>query len=608
MALTRESFLNALKSFTPDVGAAVRRFPFASLIALAFTLLHLFEVNKAFGLSSNAWMRVSFGLGTAFLWSIAASLYAERHRWSAAKRAMSELVGFAVVAVLFTQAVLFALQPQFMFLSIAICVGLAAYMRVEATPNAAFWQFNHHLWLGAGLSLVGALLFAGGLSLIVETLELLFELDFPGPTHEKIWTVAFGLIAPMNWLSLTPKDFGATAQEGEQEEFTSRAVAVIVKFILVPLLLVYTAILYAYAVKIAIDGVLPKGRLGPMVLAYGALMTLTVLFAWPTRSVSGPLVSFFWRNWFWLILGPVALLFLAVYQRIVQYGVTGDRYMVALAGAWFGVLAVWFLFRRGVRDLRILPASLAIALFVASFGPWGAVGVSIRSQTGQLAELLEGTGRLKNGRVLASADLKKLSRADGRRVASIVRYLERNQSLDVLRDWFADAKTSPFKPGASTATVSRDILVTLGAPQGAQIMTQAEHLNFTASRPVSLPIDQFGEAIGPLDLKRGTSGLALDVKDGGTLSVDFENNVLTVRFTNGEETRFNVEATARKALSLKPPLKPADKARDPRYPLRVSALGGDDGSVLLVEKMWGKVSDEIVEVRLMRGWLLIRKK
>ncbi|MDA7949011.1 MAG: DUF4153 domain-containing protein [Hyphomicrobiaceae bacterium] len=606
MALTRNSLLNALKSFTPDVGAAVRRFPLASLIALTFTLLHLFEINKVFGLSGDAWMRVSFGLGTAFLWSLATSLYAERHHWSVPKRTLIELAGFAVVALFFAQPVLFALQPQLVFLSAGISVGLAAYVRVKDASNAAFWQFNHHLWLGAGLSLVGALLFAGGLSLIVETLELLFEVDFPGSTHEKIWTVAFGLIAPLNWLSLTPQDFAETAHEGEQDEFTSRAVAVIVKYILAPLLLVYTAILYAYAVKIAIDGMLPKGRLGPMVLAYGALMTLTVLLAWPARMVSGPLVTVFWRHWFWLILGPVALLFLAVYQRIDQYGLTDERYIVTLAGLWLAFLAIWFLLRGGVRDLRVLPASLAVALFLASFGPWGAVGVSVRSQTAQLAALLERQGRLKDGRIVVPDTAKLLPRPEGRRAASILRYLERNHSLHTLEGWFDAAENSPFQPGSSTAKTSKAILKAIGAPAGAHVLTEAEHLNFTATRPVSLQVSAFDAVIGPLAVKRQATNVTLEVENGGKLSVDFENNVLTVRLGDGRTLLFDVAATAREALVLKPPAKPSDQGSDPRVPLRVFARGADDGSVLVIENMWGRVSDEFVEVRLLRGWLLIK--
>ena len=51
-----------------------------------------------------------------------------------------------------------------------------------------------------------------------------------------------------------------TASPEEESEFTFRATAALVKFVLVPLLLVYTTILYAYAVEIALAWDLPKAR------------------------------------------------------------------------------------------------------------------------------------------------------------------------------------------------------------------------------------------------------------------------------------------------------------------------------------------------------------
>ena len=78
---------------------------------------------------------------------------------------------------------------------------------------------------------------------------------------------------------------------------------------------------------------LPKGRLGPLVLGYGAVGTLSVLMAYPIRNHGGPLVKALWRHWFWLTLVPVGLLFMAAYQRIAQYGWTEERYLVVAAAA-----------------------------------------------------------------------------------------------------------------------------------------------------------------------------------------------------------------------------------------------------------------------------------
>ena len=99
-----------------------------------------------------------------------------------------------------------------------------------------------------------------------------------------------------------------------------RAAAALVKFVAVPLLLVYTAILYAYAAKIALAWELPKGTLGAMVVGYLFAGAATLLLGYPSRETGGALVRLFWRYWVWLAALPVVLLFVAVSRRIADYG------------------------------------------------------------------------------------------------------------------------------------------------------------------------------------------------------------------------------------------------------------------------------------------------
>lgn len=601
MALKRQALLGILRSFLPDVGAAVRRFPLAALIAAIFTLLHLADVDKIFNLGSDALMRVSFGLGAAFLLSVAISLHAERTEWAGPVSFGAKILGFALIATLYAFPLVFSFQPQLFFLGCAVLCGLAPYPGLSRT-NAAFWQFNHHLWLGAGLALVGAVLFSGGLSLIVETLELLFEFELPRSIHENIWILGFGLIAPLNWLSLTPRDFDADVPEGEQEEFTSNAVAVIVKYILVPLLLVYTAILYAYAVKIALDGALPKGRLGPMVLAYGAIGSLTVLFAWPTRKTGGPLVKFFWRHWFWLTLGPVALMFLAACKRIDQYGLTEERYLVLLAGIWLVAMAIWHLFSRRARDIRILPASLCLFLLLSSFGPWGAVGLSVSSQKSELAQLLEANGRLKDGRVVTLETA--LPREEGNRAASIIRYLQRHEQLDALSGWFADADDNPFAPGQTSDQKVQKLAKLLGAPIRPLALTAAQHLNFRATRAASFAFDGYEQVIGPVVITSAREAIVTESAEG-PVKTALKNGTVEVQTADGAKIVFDlVPAASEEAKSA--PARPSPK-QHPIYrdPLKVES---DDGSILLIETMWGRMGEGFTDIRRVKGWLLLKRR
>ena len=72
-----------------------------------------------------------------------------------------------------------------------------------------------------------------------------------------------------------------------------RAIAALVKFVLVPLLLVYTATLYAYAIKMVLAWELPKGTLGAMVVGYLLVGAATLLVGYPSREKGAPLVSVF---------------------------------------------------------------------------------------------------------------------------------------------------------------------------------------------------------------------------------------------------------------------------------------------------------------------------
>ena len=273
-------------------------------------------------------------------------------------------------------------------------------MPAEAERNAAFWLFNHRLWLAAALALLGAGLFGAGLSIILETLNFLFGLELPSKWHEHIWTVALGFMAPVSWLALAPRNFTEPLGEREETEFTTRSVASLVKFVLVPLLLVYTGILYAYAVKIGLARTLPKGTLGSLVVGYLLAGAATLMLAYPSRDSGGALVRLFWRYWVWLALMPVLLLFLAAYTRIAAYGLTEQRYLIVLIGVWALILAVLRIWRPLNFDLRLAPAVLAVLLLAACFGPWGVIGFSVLSQKAELAGILQAKGLLADGKIV----------------------------------------------------------------------------------------------------------------------------------------------------------------------------------------------------------------
>ena len=519
-------------------------------------------------------------------------------------RGIAWFAGIAVIALLFHFRWEAWFFPPLLFGALLFAVGLAAQLQ-RGERNAAFWLFNHRLWLAAALGLIGAVMFGGGLSIILETLNFLFGLELPEKWHERIWTVALGFLAPVSWLALAPQNF-TDKISGEETEFTTRAVATIVKFVLVPLLLVYTAILYAYALKIGLAGTLPKGTLGSLVVGYLLAGAATLLLAYPIRDSGGALVRLFWRNWVWLSVLPVLLLFLAVYTRIAAYGLTEPRYAVVLIGIWALILAVWRMVRRGESfDLRVIPGLLALLLLAASFGPWGIVGASVRSQTAELASILREKGMIADGKFVRPAKGSEFPLGtSAARVRQIEYYLNTRHALRSLAPWFEGEQQNPFAEGKSPETTVRELFEAMSLPPD---LSRSAGSNFTyyADAPEAISLASSGQVIGPIvfDSQGPIQGAippqTMSVEDFGTVRLEVIGNSLTVSIETGPELRFDLTEAANRIAGV---------VVTERRPLKIEAANGPLSGTVLIENLNCTYDGADLGLSLLRFWLVLKRE
>ena len=446
------------KSRFPLAAAALARFPLAISIAAAFTLYAITLDDMG-----DVALRVLQFLAASFLWVVAVDFFAESQGHAFRVRALLWLGGMLVLAFLFWLAWDIWLVPWLLLGGLLLLPTLAGHLGRGET-NETFWLFNHRLWLAALLAGAGAGLLLVGILATIQTVDFLFGPGLPEELYKYVWTISLGFIAPVSFLALAPRSFSDRITKKEEGEFTFRATAALVKFVLVPLLLVYTTILYAYAAKIVLAWELPKGTLASMVMAYLLVGAVTLVLAYPSHDTSGPLVRLFWRYWVWLAALPVLLLFIAVFRRIADYGVTEPRYLIALVGVWALMLAVARIVSGERFDLRIVPGALALLMLAASFGPGGAVGFSVMSQKEQLAEILSETGVLADGKIVPQAANAGpgLYGDQTWRVRGIEWYLNMRRSLGVLAPWFEGLPDDPFAPGKTPEETARGVLSALG--------------------------------------------------------------------------------------------------------------------------------------------------
>ena len=585
----------------PDLSAAASRFPVAVLIA---GLLTFYRLNHDLARDVDA--RIIGALAASFLWAVSVDFYVESGARSLATRVVLWIAGIFGIALLFYFFWDIWLSPYLLFGALLILVGLSGHLALRES-NATFWLFNHRLWLGALLALVGAGLFAAGLVAIIETIKLLFGLSPPGHAQEHIISISLCFVGPVSFLAFAPRSFDDPITAREESDFTMRAAAALVKFVLVPLLLVYTAILYAYAVKIAFAWELPKGTLGGMVVGYLLVGAATLMVGYPSRETSGPLVRFFWRYWVALTALPVVLLFIAVGRRLADYGVTEQRYLMVLIGVWALVLAILRLVRGANFDLRLVPGVLALLMFAASVGPGGAIGLSVMSQKQQLASLLTGTGILVDGKIVPRGDglPDNPLGTDAWRARSIEWYLNTHRSLDLLAPWFEGTPNDPFAPGKTPEETARDLLLALRLRADVANSSGVVYFTHHSDVPVVLSLAKDAHVIGPVIFQSSGSlpgaipPQTIAVEGLGSVTIGLDDNRVSAKLEGGETVIFDVQDAVKEVYRRGWP-----QTQDHR-PVEVKGAGNGPASTMVIDNLNGTYKEPDFDISLLRFWLVL---
>ena len=384
-----------------------------------------------------------------------------------------------------------------------------------------------------------------------------------------------------------------------------RAAAALVKFVLVPLLLVYTAILYAYAAKIALAWELPKGTLGAMVVGYLFAGAGTLLFGYPTRETGGPLVRLFWRYWVWLAALPVALLFIAVWRRIADYGLTEQRYLMVLVGIWALILAAFRLAQGARFDLRLVPGVLAVLLLVASLGPGGAIGLSVLSQKAELASILVAKGLLVDGKIVPRAEGAENPLGEqAARARAIEWYLNTHQSLGLLAPWFEGQPDNPFVPGKTPEETARELLIALGLRPDIGVTGGAVHFTHYSDVPAVLTPEQGASVVGPIVFEGGPTPAPIpaetvEVEGLGALKLELSDKQLRASLADGAAVSFDISEAVKEVYRRGWP-----KVMDHR-PIELKGAPGGLTGTMVIDNLNGTYQEPDFDISLLRFWLLI---
>lgn len=457
--------------------AAVQRFPVATVLLLLMALSANLEIS---GIALFPFLSSdhAIALGAAALAALAVSLYFEGFDQA---RAIGQGLALTISAFVFALLEWPDVFETYALALIPSVAGLVILAPFAGRGSDIGWLFAVRLAFAALLSVLVLVLFAGGVSAILATLSYLFGLPVPEDLYGHIW-VSVGLFAaPLFGLGQIPR--ADAPGEPEAPPFVTKGMRILGDFAAAPLLTIYAVILHVYALKIVLTGNVPEGQVGWIVLAFGLCVFAVLLVVHPYLTLVRAPTRLLKRWWAVMLPAPLALLFYAAFVRIGEYGVTPERYLLVLFGIVSAVLAGIQLLPRCRGNIRLIALLPVVALFLASFGPQGAVATSLRSQAGRFAALVAE---------------QPLSWDERQQAISALRLLENHDALERVPPETIPAELGQWQnrhraaqDGSGTATNGRTQLARNFAPPdaidaaGFDVVLPEIHLASTSGEPVA---------------------------------------------------------------------------------------------------------------------------
>ena len=197
----------------------------------------------------------------------------------------------------------------------------------------------------------------------------------------------------------------------------------LIKFAIIPLIIIYTGVLYIYMARVIISMHLPKGLISHLVLWYTAFSVFIMILITPFTQKDKFFENF--KKYFPYFSIPLifASLF-AVFQRTYQYGITENRYYALISIFWLLFCMILYIRNMNVTGVFI---SLIICFIISVYTPLSAKNVSNFSQSQRLKRILVKYGALKDGKI--SKITQKLTNNEGSQIYTTLQYISDNSTI-----------------------------------------------------------------------------------------------------------------------------------------------------------------------------------
>ena len=485
---------------------AFRRFPMALVCAILSAALIIFMIDENFDLKDNVeWFYTLQTLWLGMVAFVGLAVFTQRYTM---RNSTVILLNVAVVALMvyyfFAQPDFFTVKSvaRFIILVIAAHLGVSFAPFLVNTEVNGFWQYNKSLFIRYLTSAIYSAVLYIGLSVALLAIRTLFTIDF----DEKIYVYLFVTIAVVlnTWFFLSGVPSRIIGLEQVREY--PKGLRIFTQYVLLPLVVIYLIILYFYEAKILFTLVWPRGFVSYLIIGFSTLGILALLLVWPLRDdAEHTWIRTFAKRFFLAMFPLIILLILAIGRRVMEYGVTENRYFLIILALWLFIVALYFLFSRR-KHIKFVPLSLFFAALLSGFGPWNAFEVSSLSQHKRLEHFLDKNKMILNGKAVKSK--KEISKDDKKEIASIVDYMIDVHGVESIQDLFSqDLLKATTAKKNEYVNKTDNVLALIGLESGIEITgidETEEDYDFSCTRTEGMTIAGYDYML-PLSIYPQTS-------------------------------------------------------------------------------------------------------
>ena len=442
--------IEKIKQTFENLNKSVIRFPITMTCSVIMTIYLILEIKNGWFLSYNPMIET---LLTGILLSINLHLFEERWLCDMQDRNRKRIFR----AILWIAGGAFICCVHFILLNPVegdtlgihekdrIYFGLNLFLMIsfmyisKIKRNEGYVVYIFEIIGSFAKALVYSIVMYLGVAAIIFTLVHLLEL----PLYSEIYGYMASAVFNLFLLAVFLSDFPDSKDEFQGYEMV-RAWRVLLLSIVVPLLSIYTVILYIYFAKIIVLSRWPNGLVAHLVLWYG-MFSVAIVFFLSALQENKPFLKKFSIFYSVAMLPLLCMMFISVWIRVKEYGITENRYYVIMAGVWVCSSVLYYIrhyVKKQDSSLIFIPIILSVAVLISSIGPMSAYRVEKRSQVHELVKVLQRNDMIQDGKIVPKYDLRE---DEQERISELVSYIMANHKFEDIPNMPCSEKDYSFE-------------------------------------------------------------------------------------------------------------------------------------------------------------------